>query len=103
MSDLVVTPQGWAPRSWAERLAHLAGVCFHVERAAELRAAAEAIEADLGPPRTCVICRLELGGRATGRPHDPGAIIDVDGEGRLACRVCAWRRERAPTRRRATA
>ena len=85
--DLTTIPDGWRPRAWAQRLEYMAAGCAgHCpERATELRAAAAAIHRQLGPPRICDECRIELE-----RP-DPGAFPD----GALICTPCEFRdRER---------
>ena len=80
-TSLTTVPAGWTPRARADRLARLAAICFDPARAAELRSAADAIKAEIGEPRACGECGLELQGA------DPGARPN----GIQICTVCEFR------------
>ena len=64
----------------------------------ELGDAAAEIDKQLGEPRICTRCKLELHGPGTAQPYDRGVLEEDDGDVLLLCSPCAWRRERAACR-----
>ena len=100
MNHLAQTPAGWTPRDWSWRLKRLSHGCKEINplRAAELGDAAAEIDRQLGEPRTCAECKLELHGPGTAQPLDRGQLVERDGDVHLLCSPCAWRLERAAGR-----